>query len=259
DTSQPLSGQWTSIFPQQSRYRLFGSAVLLPNQPGGGASTKVMQIGGWQDSPAPHRTATTETLDETTLPSVTWQTDTKQLNVARAHQNTVLLPDGSMVTVGGGIGKDIDGTPPDLQQWGAEPEQKEVELWNPSTGAWTLGPAQQEYRTYHSTALLLPDGRVVSAGDDYNGGFTQDTAEIYEPPYLFRGPRPVISDGPKVGVLGQALDIATPDPSAVDHAALIAPGATTHANDMNQRYFALDTTAGSGEVSMTLPDEDSVP
>ncbi len=54
-----------------------------------------MQIGGWSDDPAeaPSRTASTETLDETTLPGTTWQTDTgKQLNVARAHQNTVLLP-----------------------------------------------------------------------------------------------------------------------------------------------------------------------
>ena len=44
--------------------------------------------------------------------------------------------------------------------------------------------------------MLLPDGRVVSAGDDYSGrftgaeaerNFTQDSAEIYEPPYLFDG------------------------------------------------------------------------
>ncbi len=33
NTAQPLSGQWTSIFPQQDRQRLFGSAVLLPNAP----------------------------------------------------------------------------------------------------------------------------------------------------------------------------------------------------------------------------------
>ena len=260
DTSQPLSGQWTSIFPQQSRYRVFGSAVQLPNALGAGASTKVMQIGGWSDSQTPHRTASTETLDESTLPGTTWQTDTgKQLNIARAHQNTVLLPDGSMVTVGGGIGKDDDGIAPDLQQWGAEPDQKKVELWDPTTGTWSYGAAQAEYRTYHSTAILLPDGRVVSAGDDYNGGFDQDTAEIYEPPYLFKGPRPVISSAPQVAILEDSLEVATPDPAAVDHAALVAPGATTHANDMNQRYYALNTTPGAGKVSMDLPDEDSVP
>ena len=66
-------------------------------------------------------------------------------------------------------------------------DQRKVELWNPSTGAWTAGPAQVEYRTYHSTALLLPDGRVMSAGDDFNGGNNTDTAEIYSPPYLYKG------------------------------------------------------------------------
>ncbi len=159
-----------------------------------------------------------------------------------------------MVTVGGGVGKD-----PSLEQWGGEPDHKKVELWDPATGTWSYGAAQQEFRTYHSTAVLLPDGRVVSAGDDYNGGFDQDTAEIYEPPYLFKGPRPVISSGPQVGILNQSLDVATPDPAAVDHAALVAPGATTHANDMNQRYFALTTTPGAGKVSMTLPGQNAVP
>ena len=51
----------------------------------------------------------------------------------------------------------------------AEPEKRHIELWDPDTGQWTLGPAQTEARAYHSTALLLPDGRVMSAGDDYNG------------------------------------------------------------------------------------------
>ena len=70
----------------------------------------------------------------------------------------------------------------------------QVELWNPATRQWSLGPAQVEYRTYHSTALLLPDGRVLSAGDDFNGpATTTDTAEIYSPPYLFKGARPTIA------------------------------------------------------------------
>ncbi len=260
NTSQPLSGQWTQPLSQPARFRLFGSAVLLPNAPGAGASTKVMQIGGWDDTRTPHRTASTETFNNT---SATWQTDpaAKNLQVERAHQNTVLLPDGSMVTVGGGVGKDEDDgdLPGDLQQWGAEPDQKKVELWDPTDGTWSYGAEQQEYRTYHSTALLLPDGRVVSAGDDYNGGYDQDTAEIYEPPYLFKGPRPVISSAPQVGRLNQSLEVATPDPAAVNHAALVAPGATTHANDMNQRYYALTTTPGPGKVTMSLPGQNAVP
>ena len=85
------------------------------------------------------------------------------MQVGRGHHNTVLLPDGSMVTVGGGVGAR------DGDQWAGDPEQRQVELWNPATGNWTLGPSQAETRAYHSTALLLPDGRVISAGDDVNG------------------------------------------------------------------------------------------
>ena len=89
---------------------------------------------------------------------------------------------------------------------GPRTRQMQIELWDPATRTWRLGPAQREFRAYHSTAVLLPDGRVVSAGDDYNGrfgddrDFTQDSAEIYEPPYLFDGdalaPRPAIAAAP---------------------------------------------------------------
>ena len=67
---------------------------------------------------------------------------------------------------------------------------------DPDTNSWRLGPAQQEDRTYHSTAVLLPDGRVFSAGDDRHptesggGRSLIDNGEIYSPPYLFKGARP---------------------------------------------------------------------
>ena len=46
--------------------------------------------------------------------------------------------------------------------------ERAVELYDPVTGSWRVGPSQVETRAYHSTALLLPDGRVLSTGDDYN-------------------------------------------------------------------------------------------
>jgi hypothetical protein len=244
----------------QNRQRLFGTAVLLPPALGS-VSSKVMQLGGWSDSApvADKNTASTETIDEKDIGSG-WQMDpdSKSMNVPRSHANTVLLPDGSMVEVGGGHGKDQNDADGNQEQWEADPSDKAVELWNPTSGKWTIGAAQQEYRTYHSTALLLPDGRVISAGDDYNGGYDRDTAEIYEPPYLFKGPRPVISGAPELASLGSTVHVATPDPSRVAHAALIAPGATTHANDMNQRYLPVETTQGNGEVSFTVPDDKNV-
>ena len=134
-------------------------------------------------------TASAETFDER-KPRAGWR-PAPPMQVGRSHHNTVLLPDGSMVTVGGGVGiRNGD-------QWAADPEQRHIELWNPSTRRWTLGPAQAEPRAYHSIAMLLPDARVISAGDDLNTSIFSDTAEIYEPPYLFKGPRPVIGSAPE--------------------------------------------------------------
>ena len=128
------------------------------------------------------------------------------MTLPRSYQNTVLLPDGSMVAVGGGIGD----TPAD-EKYAIDPNgrQRQVELYNPATKKWRLGPAQVEDRGYHSTALLLPNGRVWSAGDDKHptepeGGLSlTDTAEIYSPPYLYKGPRPKIVSAPSRAELGR--------------------------------------------------------
>jgi len=255
-TSSNLVG-WDDILPA-SRRRLWGSAVLLPG------STKVELIGGsnpHEHPPDPptggQASGTTETYDESSPPTSPWQS-AGPLNIGRGHLNTVLLPDSSMVTVGGGIGT-VGGN-----QWAvdANGDQRQVELFHPSTDSWTLGAAQREARAYHSTAVLLPDATVVSAGDDYNGssgpgsGIRKDTAEIYEPPYLFKpdgsyAPRPRITSAPAGVGFGAPFHVGTPD--NVTGAALVAPGAATHANDMNQRVVPLSVTPASGGVDLAPP------
>ena len=151
-----------------------------------------------------------------------------------------------MVTVGGGVGiRNGD-------QWQADPEQRQVDLWDPATGTWHSAQLRTKPAPYHSTALLLPDGRVISAGDDANGGIDRDTAEIYEPPYLFKGPRPRITTGPNNIRYGTTVNVGTPD-ADVTGAALVALGATTHAVDMNQRYIRLNLASRAGGVTLTAP------
>ncbi len=229
------------------RDRLWGTGVLMPG--GTGGSTQVMQTGGSAPATSTPTTtdiavATTEIFDEAN-PGLGWRS-APSMQVGRGHHNTVLLPDGSMVTVGGGVGiRNGD-------QWAADPAQRQVDLWNPATGNWTLGAEQAEARAYHSTALLLPDGRVISAGDDVNGGTDRDSAEIYEPPYLFKGARPTITSAPASAQIGTTFNVDTPDTN-IAKATLVAPGATTHANDMNQRYIPLTVAQRSGGVTLTAP------
>ncbi len=137
------------------------------------------------------------------------------------------------------------------------------ELWDPVAKTWKLGAEQLEGRAYHSTALLIPDGRVVSAGDDYNGpggadtGWNTDTAEFYSPPYLFKGPRPTITGAPAGVAYNAQFAVDTPD-TDVTKAAMVGLGATTHANDMNQRYVPLALAPRSGGVTLTSPPNDKV-
>ena len=152
-----------------------------------------------------------------------------------------------MVTVGGGYGI-LNGN----RRSGDPAVHRNIELYEPATGQWRLGPAQDELRTYHSTALLLPDATVMSAGDDGYGGSSNDTAEIYEPPYLFRGARPQILSAPSEVTYGNTFDVATS--ADATKAVLVAPAAVTHANDMSQRVVPLTSSAGpAGKLTVTAP------
>ncbi len=226
----------------------FGSGVLLPGTPSG--STRVALIGGVDRDALPD-TGTSiplpivQTFDEAN-PSAGWAT-APPLNYGRAHHNTVELPDRSMVTVGGGYGI-LNGN----RRAGDPAIHRNIEIYDPASEQWTLGPAQDELRTYHSTALLLPDARVLSAGDDGYGGSTNDTAEIYEPPYLFRGARPTIQSAPDSIEYGQSFTVDTSTDAT--KAVLMAPAAVTHANDMSQRNVPLTATVGpAGRLTVTAP------
>ena len=230
--SGPLS--WSNVADPVNH--AFGTGVILPSASAESA-TKVALIAGGLEA-GTH----VQVFDET-APGTGWTT-APALNVPRSHHNTVLLPDGSMVTVGGGRGNVNNDKSLFL------PENLSVELYDPATGTWRQGPSQGEGRAYHSTALLLPDGRVVSAGDDTNGGNSTDTAEIYSPPYLFKGARPAVTGAPARVGYGQDFT-ATFGGSDVASAVLVAPGATTHAVDMSQRYVPLQIT-GRTDDSVTL-------
>jgi hypothetical protein len=239
---------WDERLQTMSRSRIAGNAVRRPGGPGG--SDTVTTLGGFDRnlSPGPFwpATDTSETIDARAT-SATWKADAP-LNVARANANTVLLPDGSMVEVGGGSGYQAGDDPLIGEAGGyvtyADGRARQIEVFDPAQDKWLLGPAQQEDRTYHSTAVLLPDGRVFSAGDDHNplepnGAFsTSDSGEIYSPPYLFKGPRPVIDSAPGAVRWGDAFGIHSSS-AGIQRAVLMAPDATTHAFDMNQRSVEL--------------------
>ena len=83
----------------------------------------------------------------------------------------------------------------------------DAEIWNPD-GTWTAVAAMAEARMYHSSAVLLDDGRVVIAGGEAAGRLR---AQIYSPPYLFQGPRPDDLDRARRAGYGASFSVTSPD------------------------------------------------
>jgi Domain of unknown function (DUF1929) len=235
-----------------------------------GSTPHVTVIGGYGEYETPEDQITAVSNAATLEVGQTTWTDplVPDQNVGRAYANLVELPDGMLVTVGGGSGIGaVDGQ----NETDGKPELKQVELFHPGVDSgWRLGPPQRKWRTYHSTAVLLPDGRVLSAGDDYwsvndvpDPGTPLDKAEIYSPPYLFDGealaPRPAITSLPPMGATGGVLygerfGVGVTGAQPVDKAVLIAPAATTHGVNMNQRRLELEVlTRQPGGLEVRAP------
>ena len=143
------------------------------------------------------------------------------MTYARSMQDSVVLPDGKVLVIGGnssGI------------QFSDEGTQLFPEMWDPDTGQWTRLAPHSKPRNYHSTALLLKDGRVASMGSGLCGNCAtnQKNGEIFEPPYLFNGDgtraaRPQILSGIAEAVAGDAINFtATTDVESFSMVRLVA-------------------------------------
>lgn len=174
----------------------------------------------------------------------------------RYFHNLVLLPGGEVLAVGGALSTSI----------GSIAAVPCPQMWSPATGTWTpvndlacdRDNGVNVLRNYHSTALLLPDGRVISAGGVISS--YRFRARVFCPPYLFGADgvtpatRPVIADWPREIGWGGTFRIATPDAADVQKVALVRPAATTHGFDENQRYVPLTIVARNpGELVVAAP------
>jgi uncharacterized protein len=225
----PATQTWTKVATMLYGPRTSGGVVLLPGL------HQILTAGGIASGTV---SRTAELLDMS-APKPHW-TATGSMAIARMHQNLVLLPDGTVLAVGGG------------QQGKFGAPVKTAELYDPATGTWQTMATQAGQRTYHSTAVLLPDGRVISAGSN-SGKPEQTTVEIYSPPYLFHGARPSISSAPSSIGYGGSFDIQTPDAASITRVALLRLTATTHGWAQDQRYVDLTFSQGDGVLHVNGP------
>ena len=197
------------------------------------------------DPPFVAAAATTYVLDMN-QPNPAWR-QTAPMTFPRAYHNMVLLPDGTVLTVGGGKVTD----PFDQSQ-----SVFAAELWSPTTETWTTMASMVTPRLYHQTALLLPDGRVVVAGSGRFGGSAEDdqmSAEIYSPPYLFKGARPAITGAPSTIPYGSIFALTTPDAARINTVSLMRMGSVTHHFNNDQSYLNLPFQVVGNELDVTAP------
>jgi galactose oxidase len=230
------AGSWTPVAASHYGRRDYGSAVMY--QPG-----KVMIVGG-SDPPDGEPTQTAELID-LNQPAPAWRY-TSPMAHARRQFNATLLPDGDVLVTGGTSSAGFS------DRAGAV---RAAELWNPASEKWTTLAANKVARVYHSTTLLLPDGRILSTGSGDGPGLPRElNAEIFSPPYLFRGPRPVITQAPAEVGYAESFFVETPEAGRVVRVSLLRLSSVTHAFDQNQRYSELSFRKTAGGLTVTAPE-----
>jgi len=176
----------------------------------------------------------------------------------------VPLPDGKFLAINGADKDEV--TFP-----GTESAIRTPELYDPATNTWTDMAAESRDRTYHNAAILLPDGRVLSGGHSpipNNYGHQQTTLpgvtannvddpsfQIWSPPYLYYGPRPVITHAPAGLAWGETTDITVADPSSIANLVLMRTPSQQHVIDNDQRTLVVPFTATGNTLHITVPQD----
>lgn len=249
-TSAPY---WEAITNRRTTPSEGSSGVLLPIRIGSSEKARVIITGGKWGS-------FLDRIDLINLDPQTgspiWNSNVVTMETARADHNAVLLPDRTLLIIGG-----IDSAGPVLTS----------ELLDTDTLEWIdpevqVIPEMPVPRRYHSTAILLPDARILLGGGRVeNGGDVENDTErrlsILKPAYLSDGDQPVITDYPEEITYEESFSITVDGAYALDSIALMKPGAVTHGSNMDQRYIELsfeeEIIPGPGpgtEYNVTAPE-----
>jgi hypothetical protein len=195
--------------------------------------------------------------------STTTVNSTASMSVGRRQHNLTILADGSVLATGGmsrATAANVDLDDPVFA----------AERWDPATGTWTVLAGASRVRQYHSSATLLPDGRVLTGGGGVCAscvdlGYLEKNIEYFEPPYLYKkdgsgqkATRPVINSAPSSAIYDQNFNIALGQAGTIDKVGLVRLGAATHSQDQGQRYVPLSFTTSDSTITAKAPANSNI-
>jgi hypothetical protein len=242
------TGSWTLVGDSLrcNCVRDYGSAVMYDQG-------KILYVGGGGYATTGSLPEASAEIIDISQTAPRWKL-TGSMQYRRRQMNATLLADGQVLATGGTSSPGFnDGTLAVLTP----------ELWNSGTGAWSPMAAMAVPRLYHSEALLMLDGRVLSVGSGQpaaTNSVDEFNAELYSPPYLFNPDgtpatysRPTITSAPTRITYGQQFAVGTPSPATVAAVNLIRLGTVTHAFNGDQRLLRPTFSVQGNGVTVTAP------
>ncbi|CAO5188786.1 Galactose oxidase-like Early set domain-containing protein [Frankia sp. AiPs1] len=231
---QPVTG-----LPLPEVNETAGTVLLAPAQ-----DQKIMFIGGGGVGDTQVATDRTAIVD-LTKPQPVWERGA-DLSSPKRYPGAVVLPDDTVLVSGGS------------RRYRAK-DTLTAEIYNPTTNTFRKVADPHVGRDYHSEYILLPDGRVAVFGSNplSDDNTFETRVEVYSPPYLYAGTRPVIRTAPNAVTRGTSLTLKVSQ--KVAKVRLIRPGAYTHVTDTEQRSVALPIASqADGTVTVSVPTNPNV-
>ena len=167
----------------------------------------------------------------------------------------MVLPDGRSTAIGGST----DGTST-IAKAVMTPE-----MWDPATETWTTLPDLAVPRMYHSNAVLLADGRVLTAGGGRTGNApTFPSGQVYSPQYpALANPPTIINPGSATWPSGGTINLGVSAAHGLGSVVLMGLPSVTHSIDTSQRRLVLPVTSAwnpaTGSVGVRVPPTSEAP
>ncbi|MDP1541104.1 MAG: galactose oxidase early set domain-containing protein [Moraxellaceae bacterium] len=248
---------------------------LRPNAEGRYDNAEFLTGGGvlglvTANSPGSYVTTDTSRIDRINIDaddSMSYESRvTGNMTTPRWYGTGVLLPTGQVMVFSGADRDEVV-----LPGTGAPILRSE--MFDPATETWKPMATQHNPRTYHNTAILLPDGRVLIGGHSpINTAYAfsinipglspndgrDPSFEIYNPPYMFQQ-RPAINSVANRAEHGQSLNVATPDAADIVEVVMVRRTTLTHIVDGDQRTVVLPITSRTGNsLTVKMPEQKAV-